>query len=103
MADGGKLVRQLLDRSFVRIGACDVLVFVEPGQRLRFAAANGERAIAHHPFGVDEMADDLAHAPFARRVSIELVVQRDAVGERVQLGGLRFERRQGSVSGTRAM
>src|SRR5688572_24944013 len=37
------------------------------------------------------MADDLTHAPFSQRVAVDLIVERHAVGQCVQLGRLRFE------------
>jgi len=67
-AHGGELAEERVERPRVEVGVRDVRVLVEAGKRVHLVARGGHGAEREHPLDVDDVADDLAHAPLARRV-----------------------------------
>src|SRR5688572_11934431 len=67
---GLDLLQQRLERAGIRIRRAGPHVLVEAGQRSLVGARERQSPISEYPFGIDEMADDLANRPLARRVAI---------------------------------
>jgi len=66
-----------------------VLVFIKAKQVPLLAARDRKRAVAKHPLGIDQMADDFANAPLAIRVAKGFVLWRNLVEQNIERVELR--------------
>jgi hypothetical protein len=73
----------------IGLGAGDGDVLVEAGERVRKASGEPESAIGEDAFGIGDVAEDFANAPFFGRVAIERFFFRNAREKserRIELG-----------------
>ena len=69
-ADSDILFEEVYGRTLTGVGGCRPCVFVETGEGRDVCAGKPKRTEGEHPFGVDDVADELADGPFARGVAV---------------------------------